>query len=76
MSKWIIRCANPRCRHVCPEGDWVAKPKKNPTEAERALRVSQMHCPKCDCTTYYKATAKEIERAKAKESAALCENPS
>jgi hypothetical protein len=55
---WIIRCANPRCRHVCSETDWVFKP------TDRKL-VKQSHCPKCDCKSYSKAKPEEIERMKA-----------
>lgn len=62
MSNWIVRCANPRCRHICDDSNWVSKPKANPSEVERKLRVSVSHCPKCDCTSYYKANAKEIAR--------------
>lgn len=62
MSNWIIRCANPRCRHVCVDSDWVFKPKKNPTEEDITLNVKQSHCPKCDCLSYYRATPKEIAR--------------
>lgn len=64
MSNWIIRCANPRCRHVCDERDWVLKPKRNPTEADVRLNTAQAHCPKCDYEGYYRATEKEIQRAK------------
>lgn len=59
MSNWIIRCANPRCRYVCDDRDWVLKPKKNPTEADIKLSTMQAHCPKCDCKSYYKANAEE-----------------
>lgn len=60
MSNWIIRCANPRCRHVCDERDWLLKPKKKPTKADIYLRTREAHCPKCDCKSYYKATASEV----------------
>lgn len=70
MSNWIIRCANPRCRHVAPESDWTFKPKQKPTGTERALSVSEAHCPKCDCKTFYKATQKEIAKAGLQSSAA------
>lgn len=59
MTQWIVRCANPRCRHVCHESDWILKPKENPTEADIKLRTQQTHCPKCDCKSFYKANAKE-----------------
>lgn len=63
MSNWIIRCANPRCRHVCDDRDWILKPKENPTEADIQLRTREAHCPKCDCKSYYKAKPHEIEKA-------------
>jgi hypothetical protein len=53
---WIIRCANPRCRHVCDDRDWVLKPAPD----FAGLTVHKCHCPKCGCTSYSKATAKEI----------------
>lgn len=63
MSNWIIRCANPRCRHVCDERDWILKPKEKPTEADIKLRTRQSHCPKCDCKSFYKAKPHEIAKA-------------
>lgn len=63
MSNWIVRCANPRCRHVCDDRDWVYKPKTNPTPADIKLNTRQGHCPKCDGTSYYKAKPREIAAA-------------
>ncbi len=57
MSTWIIRCSNPRCRHVTSEDEWVLKPSG---KKMGGLDVKQSHCPKCDCKSYYKATEKEI----------------
>lgn len=58
-SNWIVRCANPRCRHVCFENDWIRKPKANPTPIEATLRVKQAHCHKCNSTSFLRATEKE-----------------
>jgi hypothetical protein len=63
MSNWIIRCANPRCRHVCDDRDWILKPKENPTAIDIQLCTRDAHCPKCDCTSYYKAKLREIKQA-------------
>ncbi len=64
-TPWVISCANSRCRHVSLETDWISRPKANPTPVEAQLNVRQRHCPRCDCTSYVKANARESERISA-----------